>query len=439
MHIVDMSVMSSDLSDPEAGAADFGEYLEFLAVVGHDFASSLDIGDTLNKALNRIGEYMDAEAASLFLLEGNDRELVCRACYGPVNISGVRLAADAGIVGRSIGENVCQIVRDVRLDPDFARTVDDRSGFITRSILCAPLSVKDRRVGAIELINKRGGDGLFSDQDRHGLQVLASSAALAIINTRLTAQLIEQEKLRRELELAADIQRNLLPGRGPPTYPVCGINVPARGVSGDFFDVFELDDGRICFNVGDVSGKGINAALLMAKTSSLYHCLGKSERDPGKLLGLVNQEICETGTRGMFVTMVGGIYDSDSGLIQFSNAGHEPPLHRDREGAFHAFGADAPPLGIAPDVVPDGRFPVSELYLDAGTFYVFTDGMTEGKLANGSMLGVEGLKTLAIEVDSLCPVERLRALVERLDRPGTVLHDDLTILSIEEHAHRSYT
>jgi len=390
MHIEGMSVTSSGISGDPAHAPDFGEYLEFLAVVGRDFASSLDINETLSKALAHIAQHMDAEAASLFLLEHDDRDLVCRVCCGPVNIVGLNLASDAGIVGRSVQDNRCAMVRDVRLDPDFSRAVDERTGFVTRSILCAPLSVKDRRVGAIELINKCGGDGLFSDQDRNGLQVLASSAALAIINTRLTAQLIEQEKVRRELELAADIQRNLLPRRGPPTYPVCGINVPARGVSGDFFDVFELDDGRIGFNVGDVSGKGMNAALLMAKTSSLYHCLGRGVHDPGELLRLVNRELCETGTRGMFVTMVGGVYDRRAGRISFANAGHEPPLHRSREGCFRAFRAEAPPLGIAPDVVPPGGFPVTSLALDGGAFYVFTDGMTEGRLADGNVLGVDG-------------------------------------------------
>ena len=86
----------------------------------------------------------------------------------------------------------------------------------------------------------------------------------------------------------------------------------------------------------------------MAKTSSLYHCLGKSVHDPARLLELVNREICETGTRGMFVTMVGGVYDPRVGVVWFSNAGHEPPLFRDAAGAYTAFPAEAPPLGIAP-------------------------------------------------------------------------------------------
>jgi sigma-B regulation protein RsbU (phosphoserine phosphatase) len=414
----------------------FGEHLELLAEMGQNFSSSLDIADTLGKALSRISGYLDAEAASLFLLENDDRSLICRACFGPTDITGLAIGPTQGIVGRAIQDNECQMVRDVRIDPDFAKSVDENSGFTTRSILCAPLSVKDRRVGAIELLNKVGGDGLFSEQDRQVLRVLATSAALAIINARLTSALIEQEKVRRELELAAEIQRNLLPRRRPDGFPVNGINVPARGVSGDFFDIFTLPDGRVCFNVGDVSGKGMNAALLMAKTSSLYHCLGKAVHDPGKLLGMVNAEICETGARGMFVTMVGGVYDPTSGIVRFANAGHEPPLFRDGEGGYVAWPAEAPPLGIAADLVGAEGYPVTELELDGGVFSVFTDGVTEGRLETTEMLGVEGFMRLAERFDSLVPMERIGAIVAQLNRPGTILHDDLTILMIDDRADR---
>ena len=113
---------------------------------------------------------------------------------------------------------------------------------------------------------------------------LSASAALAILNARMAEALVEQERIARELELAAEIQRSLLPEPGGHDFPVAGINYAARTVSGDFYDFFPLDDGRICFNLGDVSGKGMNAALLMAKTSSLYHCLGKTVHDPGRRL-----------------------------------------------------------------------------------------------------------------------------------------------------------
>lgn len=422
---------------PLGAQQSLGEYLELLAKIGQDFASSLDISTSLDKALARIANNLDAEAASLFLLENDDKELVCRACFGSTDITGLRIGALDGIVGRSVQENCCQIVRDVRLDPDFAKSVDEESGFTTRSILCAPMSVKDRRVGAIELLNKRGGDGLFSQEDQSALQVLASSAALALINARLTTALIEQEKVRRELELAAEIQRNLLPRHRSVDFPVSGINVPARGVSGDFYDIFSLADGRVCFNVGDVSGKGINAALLMAKTSSLFRCLGKAVHDPGKLLYLINAEICETGTRGMFVTMVGGVYEPKTDLVRFANAGHEPPLYRSETGEYRSYRAEAPPLGISPDIVPENGYPVTELSLEGGTFLIFTDGITEGRREDGNMLGVDGLKALMEDYRALAPIERITAIADILDRPGTVLHDDLTILTIENTSART--
>jgi sigma-B regulation protein RsbU (phosphoserine phosphatase) len=116
-------------------------------------------------------------------------------------------------------------------------------------------------------------------------------------------------ELNSELQLAREIQQSLLPKENTTRFPICGVNVSARHLSGDFYDYFVLPDGRIYFNLGDVSGKGMNAALLMAKTSSLFRCLGKKICNPGDLLAMINNEICETSVRGMFVTMIAGIYD----------------------------------------------------------------------------------------------------------------------------------
>ena len=421
----------SDSSEPRRAAPPLSDYLELLAGVGQDFAASLDVSRTLQRALARIANHLHAEAASLFLLERDDEQLTCKACEGPVDIKGLCIPAGQGIIGRAVNDNACQIVRDVRLDPDFASTVDNDTGFTTRSILCAPMSVKDRCVGAIELINKTSGDGLFSEQDRHVLQSMASSAALAIINARLTEQLIEQETLRRELELAAEIQRSLLPAPGDASFPVCGVNLPARSVSGDFYDIFPLADGRIGFNVGDVSGKGINAALLMAKTSSLYRCLGKEIDHPGELLRRVNAELCDTGTRGMFVTLVGGVYDPLRDSVRIANAGHEPPLLCLPDGTYRAYPAQAPPLGIALDLVGEDGYPVIEIGLEGGCLAVFTDGITEWKDRRGAMLGSAGLKRLLLELAPLLPAQRLIALLERLHCGDAPLHDDMTMLLVQ--------
>ncbi|MEK7246462.1 MAG: GAF domain-containing protein, partial [Pseudomonadota bacterium] len=251
-------------------AASRDEAMELVAELGRDFASTLDIEHTLAGALRRIADHVEAEAGALFMLDAAGKTLRCHASVGPTDIVGLTIAADQGIAGRAVQRNIGEIVRDVSQDPQFNRAVDQKTGFTTRSILCAPLSVKDDRIGAIQLINKRGGDGLFDGDDLNLLAVLASSAALAILNARMAVKLVEQERVRRELELAAEIQRSLLPQAEAEDYPVHGINYPARTVSGDFFDFFSLADGRICFALGDVSGKGINAALLMAKAASLF-------------------------------------------------------------------------------------------------------------------------------------------------------------------------
>ncbi len=117
---------------------------------------------------------------------------------------------------------------------------------------------------------------------------------------------------------------------------------------GTFTTSSTLDDGRIYFSLGDVSGKGMDAALLMSKTASLFRCLGKTLHEPHVLLATINRELCETAIHGMFVTMACGLFDPASGEVQLANAGHEPPLLHARDGSFTATPASAPPLGILP-------------------------------------------------------------------------------------------
>lgn len=217
----------------------------FLAQLTHEFASSLDIAETLKYAIDRFMVYLDAEAASIFLLEEGGGALICRECAGPVDIRGLRLAPDQGIVGQTVAHNEPKIVRDVSRNPSFAAAVDADTGFATRSILCAPLSVRGKCLGALELLNKRSGDGLFDLNDVQLATTVASAAALAIHNARMAGALVEQERVRKELELARQIQESLLPGQEPSTFPVHGLNIPALEVSGDFYDFMRLDDGRI--------------------------------------------------------------------------------------------------------------------------------------------------------------------------------------------------
>lgn len=401
------------------------QQLGFLAEITQSFASSLDIDEALQTALSQFLKYLNAEGAAIFLLEDGGRELICRRCVGPVDVSGLRLKPNEGIVGRAVTQHECQMVRDVADDPDFYHEADKQTEFQTRSILCAPLMVRGECLGALELINKLNGDGLFEESDRHLTVALASAAALAIHNSRMARALVEQQRMEKALELAREIQVSLLPAPASDGFPVQAVNLPAQAVSGDFYDYFQLPDGRIYFNIADVSGKGMNAALLMAKASSLLHYLAKSETDPGRLLALANDAICETASHGMFVTIVSGFFNPHNDTVTFANAGHLPPLYQDARGHFHGYEAEVPPLGV----IPGGEFPTRSLQLAGGSLYLYTDGVTECRDVFGSQLGVTGFKELIRAHADKSLLQRMLNLINDIMRDQTP-HDDTTLMLI---------
>lgn len=406
-----------------------GAAIALLANITLDFASSLNIEETLQQAIDKVIHYLRAEAASIFLLDETRQMLVCRRCAGPVDITGLRLAPDQGVVGTAVQTNSLQLVRDVQESTSFAAAVDRNTGFVTRSILCVPLAVRDQCIGALELINKRSGDGLFAATDLQLATAVAAAAALAIHNARMAHSLVEQERVRKELELARAIQVSLLP---PPdaALPVFGLNLPAHQVSGDFYDYFLLPDGRIYFSIADVAGKGMNAALLMAKTTSLLRCLAKTARDPATLLAQVNAEVFETASLGLFVTIVAGFIEPASQQLVYANAGHHAPLLRRGPGRFDSLPATAPPLGVMPELAAQTqRLPLVE-----GSIYLFTDGVTEARDTAGRSLGMTGLTAILDAVSAVNAPLRLAAIVAAMEAQNRQFNDDLTLLLIDADA-----
>ncbi|VAW66973.1 Serine phosphatase RsbU, regulator of sigma subunit [hydrothermal vent metagenome] len=261
------------------------------------------------------------------------------------------------------------------------------------------------------------------------IQLYDNNASFQELTLRLDQALEERDKLaaeiNRELSLAREIQQSLLPECRQEEYPVHGINCPARMLSGDFYDFFELENGNIYFNLGDVSGKGVNAALLMAKTCSLFRCLGKRIDEPGKLLYEINNELCETSIHGMFVTMVAGIYCPESDEIKLVNAGNPPALLFTGTGICREFEATAPPLGIMPDTV----YTEYNITLKNDSLYLYSDGVTEGYVNESDMLGLSGLFKLIAGMDeNLTSSERLKLITDKLTGHAENLRDDITVL-----------
>ena len=406
-------------------------HLELLSKMSGNLAITLNIDETIKKTLELIVQFVKAQAGSLFLLEDNSSILTCKASTGSVDLQGITLKAGEGIVGQCVASNTSRMVWNVEKDPNFFSSIDTATGFKTRSILCAPMAVNGVGIGAIELVNKASDDELFSDADLMMLKTLASAAALAINNAHMVKDLIGKERISRELEMASEMQRSLLPKHRPLPFPVCGVNLPAFEMSGDFYDFFELNDGRIYFCIGDVSGKGMDAALLMSKTASLFRCLGKTVHEPDVLLSTINCELCETTIHGMFVSMACGILDPATYDVYLANAGHEPPQIYCQDGTFLLLEASVPPLGIIPLEHGEKGITCETFNIKGRTLYIFTDGVTEGKLENGNRLQVSGFQSMIRKHANRPAMERLDTVVAILRDTGHKRHDDITLIAID--------
>ncbi len=400
------------------------EPLALIAELAHALASSLDLQATLSKAVQRIAAAMQAEAASVFLVDESEEVLVCRASAGPVDIVGMELPLGSGVLGRAYASGKCQMVRDASKDPDFDAEVDRRTGFTTRSLLCTPLFSGHGTLGVLQVLNKRGGL-LFDESDHLLLRALAAPAALAISNARLAAESLEQERLHRELSMARRMQRSLLPRRRRGGFPLLALNRPAREISGDFYDYFDLPDGRIGFTIGDVAGKGLDAAFLMVRCASLMRWAGKEGLPPSQWMARVNEEMCETLGNGSFVCAVAGYYDRRHGTVVWANAGFPPLMLLCPGQPSLSYRAEGPPLGI----IAGMNFPEQQAALAANSaLYLFSDGATDARSDSGEMLGVDGMLALIEKHAGWRPETRLRRIVGELRRMK--LHDDTTLMLI---------
>ncbi len=414
-------------NDKSAGTLD---QLKLLADLSQAFVQSLNIDETLNFAVEQIAEYMNAEAASVFLFNKDNKKLLCRASFGPVDIKGIDVDVNDSMVGKTLLSGVCHMIRDAKKNNDYNCHVDQLTGFQTKSVLCTPLIAVGENIGVLQVLNKQsdGGDQnvFFENRDKDILRLLASPIALAINNARLTLSLVEQNRLKKEITLARRLQRSLLPARKKPPFPVVGTNVPAYEVSGDFYDYFQLGDDCVGFVVGDVSGKGLDASMLMVRASSLLRWIGKDKLPPSKWLEKANKELCENSSRGMFVCVAAGYFFPKEDRVVWANAGLPPVIHKCSEnGSIHSWIASAPPLGIDADL----DFPEQETSLGGGGLYFLTDGLTDARLENDEQLGTEGLIDYIKTVEAESAEVRVGKIITYVRRQK--LFDDATLLLVE--------
>ncbi len=417
--------------EPKKENNSLNQDLAIITQMNQEFATSLDLNETLQTALEVIIKRLNAQAANIFLIEDKKQVFQCIASKYQSYLDEYEIPLTQGVMGKAVLQKKCIRVGDVRKDvreiAEFYFDLDNKTNFTTYSVLCSPLIAANECIGVIHCLNKKTSDKLFEENDRKLLETLSAPAALAIRNAKMAKELIEKNRMQKEIEIVGEIQKTLLSQNKENNFPIAGINIPAKIVSGDFYNFADIGDGRYGFGVADVSGKGIKSSLLMSKASSLYRCLSKTIFSASDLLNLLNKEICETAARGMFVTMLIGVYDSNKKELLLANAGHEPPLIFNSEKEFSNFEEAGPPLGIMSKI----EYKETKVKFSNSSMYIFTDGITEIKDPDGEMLGAEGFQEYIKKYQLEPNNQRLRLIVEDIVKSGKIQKDDLTIVVVD--------
>jgi serine phosphatase RsbU (regulator of sigma subunit)/pSer/pThr/pTyr-binding forkhead associated (FHA) protein len=299
-----------------------------------------------------------------------------------------------------------------------------------RSILAAPLMLGDSVVGLLYVDYLLTQKALTPDDVRLVAQI-ARFAAKKLETTKLREEAFEKRIMDEELKTASSIQRRLLPAApsGIEGYSFVGRNQPCRSVSGDYYDFAVRPDGRVYFVIGDVSGKGITAGLMMAGLQVAFRIFSKNDPDPATLVTQLNSALREILPRSKFVTLFLGRLDTNTGLIEFVNAGHTPPLWIRNTGAEEVLAGD-----LLLGVVSSAEYVNRRLQLEPGdSLILFTDGVSEAQNVTGTELGADKLAAAFSELHGAGATEVANRMAEvvlsHVGEPDA-LDDDVTILVV---------
>jgi serine phosphatase RsbU (regulator of sigma subunit)/anti-sigma regulatory factor (Ser/Thr protein kinase) len=302
--------------------------------------------------------------------------------------------------------------------------------------LAVPLVSQGELIGVLNL-GPRLSEQEYSSDDRKLLDNLAAQAAPALRVGQLVreqeAEAATRQRFEQELEVARLIQQNFLPKELPelPGWHLAAYYRPAREVGGDFYDVIPLPDGRVALVVGDVTDKGVPAALVMSATRSVLRASAQRLIEPGAVLERVNEHLCPDMPAKMFVTCLYGVLDPATGLLRFANAGHDVPYVKTADGVIE-LRARGMPLGLMPGMAYEEK----EAMLQPGdTVLLHSDGIVEAHDSERDMFGFPRLKeTVARAEGGQKLIDRVLTDVEAFTGPGAEQEDDITMVALERTA-----
>ncbi|MBY0504116.1 MAG: SpoIIE family protein phosphatase [Bryobacteraceae bacterium] len=349
-----------------ASPSGLARQVDALVRAGQELAGHRPLSELFGLILNLALDAVEASRGVLMTWDGH--QLVAQAARGD------HFEISTFVRNQVMEERKSLLVPDTLLDSALREQVSIVQQQI-RSLLAVPLQTSDRVIGLL-YVDGSGFVRPFTPEDLSLLTVLANIAAIRIEQARLLEVEIAEAALLRDMEQAAELQRKLLPGAAPllDGYLLEGYNLPCRTVGGDYYDFVPYSDGRLAILVGDVSGKGMPAALLMSSLQTAVHLLAEDSPEPLVMVNRLNRLLCAKKLGNRFVTFFFGVLDPSTGVLEYVNAGHNPPLLLRADGSLEELAATGMILGI----LTIASYASAATQLGTGDRLVlFSDGITE--------------------------------------------------------------
>jgi phosphoserine phosphatase RsbU/P len=396
---------------------------EYAAKIGA--AQDLEALLVLNADMAR--DLVGADRCSIWLIDARNNCLWTKVAHG---VKELHIPIGQGLVGACVARDEAILVNDAARDERFLHSVDRESGYVTKSVLAVPLRGMDGKpMGALQVLNKPGG---FSPEDVDLLGLCGSYSASTLESQRLRKEAEGMQLLLQELEIAREVQQHLLPQSYPPIpgLDYAGYCRSARFVGGDYYDFLPMRDGGLLFTIGDVSGKGIAAAVLMASIqASLRSHVVTPPDSLATLIGEFNQAVYSFSTEDKYSTLFCGLMDVRSRKLTYVNAGQvRPMLLRSNDGQVERLKAGGFPVGM----LDASEYDQQEVLLQPGDAVLcFSDGISEATNAKNEMWNEAEVKKVFRTCGGLTAQKIIDLLVEAADRftGAAEQSDDMTVIA----------
>ena len=391
-----------------------------------ELQSLYDVGLSIARTLDLESLSEDVLMTSVSLLNARSGSLLVRA------------QGDEGFFAKHVGEPLlnADAIYEVPAGAVLANARESRPDFLkdapAEKLLLVPIAVENRALGVLVVADKEtrgGGVDDFTEADVRVASLFANQAAIALENARLHREAVEKEKMEREMELAASIQKTILPDTLPEVtgLTLAGANRPTKQVGGDYFDVYPLPGGLTALCVADVSGKGVPAALLVSTVHACLHLLIPNlSGDLPALVARVNKHLVRFSSTRKFATLFVAVFDPATGQLRYVNAGHNPGLWLSPSGATLL-----PSGGVPVGMMPAAVHREAAVTLGRGdTLLLYSDGITEALNRDDEEFGMDRLTELALEGRGEPPAELLRRIFGAVSdfTAGVAQYDDQTVL-----------